>query len=188
MTQRLQRRTLAALGVETPPAEGQYQGVETHADGFTMSASLRFLPKRYYALAVSSLYDIRTSISHRPKSWLVPRDSTVPIPLMSTFTEQVKMVRHSVIWGFGFAAVNGTITDFTVDIEDPVAEYRLFQYPIGASYFRAGTNGAANLFPVILSEPYVVNEQGVMVVRITNQAVEPLRCQLVIYVAEPCAG
>lgn len=168
------------------------EGVETHVDGFTMGASLRFLPQRFYPAAVANLYDLRTAINHRPKDYVIPRDSQFAIPTMQTQTEQVKMVGHTVIWGYGFAVIDGegepVISDFFVELLDPVHAYKLFQYPVQATMFRAGSVGpAANLFPVLLAEPYVVNSQGVMSVSITNRGAADAVCQLVLRCAEPCA-
>ena len=167
----------------------------TPADGFSMNAALRYLPYRSFTLYLGQLDELRCCKGeYRGRDFVIPFDLDIAIPAFGTLKYQQQMHPGTVIWGFHFAAVDGEVGDFTVQVKDlnsmigdRCIPYQFF-YGEGtdATALRPTGLAGADLYPV-LTEPYQVEHPGLIDVTIGNKGAEEQRCQLVIRTAEPCS-
>ena len=156
-------------------------------DGFAMNAALRYLPYRYFPLALSSLDFIRGNAEGYRAKWIIsPHDFNIPIPALDTHVDQVRLVPGSWVWGMTFSAVDGVIADFTVQVTDPCDGNPFFSYFVNATALRASGATGTNLFPVLLSTPKQITAPGFLNIEIGNQAEDDQRCQFILLAAEPC--
>lgn len=164
----------------------------TIADGFSMNAALRYLPYKSFALYLGQLDELRSCREqYRGKTYVVPHDLNIAIEAFGTLRYQQPMRPGTVIYGWQFAAIDGTENDFTVKVRDTCAGYDFFDAEgTRATALRPLNTPPDLLFPVLI-EPYVVLPPpkrlvGMIDVYITNNNVAAQRCQLCIRCAEPC--
>lgn len=167
----------------------------TCADGFSMNADLRYLPYRSFSLYLGQLDELRGErTKYRGKTYVVPHDLNIAIDPFGTLHYQQPIRPGTIMWGWGFAAIDGTVGQFTVQVRDTCSGYKFFDgegtLATALRPLNIGAAGAANLFPVLM-EPYVVlppprRLTGLIDVYITNNASVAQRCQLCIRCAEPC--
>lgn len=153
---------------------------QTIMDGFYYNANLRFLPNRYFPLALGQLEGIRRSENYRPRWYPVPEDVSVLIAARDTRVYQLRVVPNSVFWGYNFNAIGEAASSFFVQVGDPRP---FFSAAIIATALRP--TGNQRLWPVLM-EPYPVCPPGHLQVEITNNAATDRACQLMMLFAEPC--
>lgn len=158
----------------------------TPADGFTLNANLRYLPYRSFPLFVGQLDEIRAQANdYRMRVLTIPYNFNVPIGAYTEFTTIQSVTPGSVVYGLGFGVLDGEVTDFEVQIVDVCSNIPFFSEPIGAAALRP--TGLTDTYPVLLEPRCVAGDgQTGLEVYITNKAAVAQRCQLLIYMAEPC--
>jgi hypothetical protein len=172
-------------------------------DGFTMNAGLRYLPYRFFPLALDKMDFLRQSGGRfRAKAYVSPVDFRVLIPPFDRILDQVHILPGSWLWGLGFCAViysppsatipQGPQTAY-VQISDPCDDSskprKLFSSDVIATAVSAllpSLTSPSGLSPVLLSEPHLIGGKGEIDVEITNRGSGNLNVQLVLQVAEPC--
>lgn len=163
---------------------------EMVADGFSMNAALRYLPYRYFPLALGQLDEIRQQTSNYRARWLVaPLDVTVAIPSFGSLDMTQRVNNGSILYGYNFAAVDGVVSDFEVNITEICNQEQQFDQTVDATCLRPTPAAAqgTDLFPVLF-EPRELwgNPQPQLKIVITNKASSAQRCQLLIHLTEPC--
>lgn len=163
---------------------------EMVADGFSMNAALRYLPYRYFPLALGQLDEIRARATQYRARWLVtPLDVRVPIPRNGSWDTTQRVNNGSILYGFNFAAVDGTVADYTVNIEELCSQQPWFDQRAEATSLRPTPAGVAgtDLFPVLAEPRLLVGDPYPQLkITITNKADANQRCQLLMHLAEPC--
>ena len=164
--------------------------MEMPADGFSMNAALKYLPYRYFPLALGQLDELRVCAEEYRARWLVlPLDVTVPILAFDNFDSTQRVNNGSVLYGFNFVAVDGEVADFEVNISIICDQQQYFDQTVDATTLRPTPAAAlgTDLFPVLF-EPVCLwgNPYPQLKVVIANKADVDQRCQLLIHLAEPC--
>jgi hypothetical protein len=165
----------------------------TPADGFTMNAALRYLPYRSFPLFLGQLDELRQAREkYRHKQYVVPFDLNIPIEAFGTLHYQQPIRPGTYIYGWQFAAIDGVITDYTVQVRDTCSGYKFFEAEgtLATALRPSGPAGVIDLYPVLI-EPFEVKPPpqrltGLVDVWITNNASADQRCQFVLHCAEPC--
>lgn len=163
---------------------------EMFADGFSMNAALRYLPYRFFPLALGQLDQIRENAAYYRARWLVaPVDVTVPIPAFGNLETTQRANNGSILYGFNFAAVDGNVSDFEINIREICNQESWFDQTVDATVIRPTPAAAAgtDLFPVLF-EPRILwgDPHPQLNITIGNKASAAQRCQLLVMLAEPC--
>lgn len=159
------------------------------ADGISMNAALRFLPERSFPAFFGHLDYIRCNKDHyRARYVTLPFDASQPIEARDTNVTVQKLNVGSIVWGLNFDAVDGSLSDFEVQISDIHTSRKLWSQSVQATALSA--DGSTDLYPVIIEPLYMRAPRGSdpkLKVEITNKASSDQRCQLLVLVAEPCS-
>jgi hypothetical protein len=154
-------------------------------DAFSMQAGLRYLPGRYYPLALSDFdYLRRNKDQYRCRMVSIPRDNQTEIPFNQGLEFQVKIPTGSWFWGLIFANITGELTDFRVDLVFNCGDRPLWSQTIRAEALQP--NGTTGLRPVIF-KPVLMEGEAQLNARITNMdTANNRRGQLLLMFADPC--
>jgi hypothetical protein len=166
--------------------------MEMPADGFTLNAALKYLPYRYFPLALGQLDEVRLQADKYRARWLaLPVDPRVAIPAFDNLDTTQRCNNGSILYGFNFAAIDGTTDDFEVNVAIMCDQQQYFDQTVDSTTLRPqGSAGqGTNLYPTLF-EPVCLwgNPYPQLKVVIANKANTPQRCQLVIHLAEPCSA
>lgn len=177
------------------------------ADGFAYSASMLLLPTTYRAHALAQMDVLRRARGYRNRQYCIPNNLLNPVIAFSQVEEQVNITPGSYLWGIGFSApasqndtvtgnVNGQIHIQVTDActETPLLSDYAFAYQVeslapGTS--QGGVTAATNRRnPMILAQPVLIGEPGLIDVEVYNRAVTSagvgvdVSCQVVLFFAE----
>lgn len=165
-------------------------------DGFSLNLNIRYLPYHYTAACLSQSEVLRRANLYRARWVVMPDDLNTPIPAYDTFEGQIKVVPGAYLWGFQvnqfeagtFILVNPT--DTIIQVTDACTGVPLFSdYASGAGFTNfsaAAADAHGGIAPHLLTQPRLIMEPGLLNVEIANRAVTTLRCQLLLFFAEPC--
>jgi len=162
-------------------------------DGFSYNASLLYMMNYYYPNALAQLDVLRRAANYRPRWWTIP-DTPDPVQPYDTFYMQCNVADGSYLWSYNFKtllaidpegqATEVHDTDLCIQVVDSCTGIPLFQdYANGGGL---STNGDARLYPVLLSQPRLILEPGLVNVSIANRTANLIYCQLLLHFAEPC--
>jgi hypothetical protein len=174
-------------------------------DGFSYNTTLEELPLRWPPMALAQMETLRRAANYRPH-WYVAPDDLEPIAAYDTFYYQVRTVGGAYLWGYRFSVVAPSAptlrrdhfgvtpppepTDALIQVTDSCSGIPLFQDYIsggGAAVNQLNTpDFGARVNPVLLSQPRLVLEDGLVNVEIANKSAAALTCQLLLMFAEPC--
>ena len=167
-------------------------------DGYTMNASLRYLPFRYYPLALEELRFLRQSGGRfRCKLYCAPLDingAPTTLAAFDTIPSTLHITPGSWLWGFNFSSLNGNAisanSDCYVEVADPCqldAQGNPFKI-FGSSLISSAVSptGASGLYPMLLTKPRFIPQPGQITVTLTNRINAVRNVQLVLHTAEPC--
>jgi len=120
-------------------------------------------------------------------------DDLESIAAFDTFYYQVRTVGGAYLWGYRFSNVTpggGAPTDALIQATDSCSGVPLFQDYIsggGATVNQLNTpDFGARVNPILLSQPRLILEEGLVNVEIANKSAAALTCQLLLMFAEPC--
>lgn len=164
-------------------------------DGFVLSASQLYLPGNYRAAVLSQMDVIRRAAAYRTRHFVVPNKLQTVVPAYSQVEQQISMQAGSYVWGLTFTAPFDEIANASeqihIQITDACSETAFFSdYVLGAQL--EATPAAAGNFvtrnPVLLTQPRLVGDPGLLDVELYNKSAEDINCQLLILVAEPAVA
>lgn len=158
----------------------------SEADGFTLNANLRYLPYRSFPLFLGNLDQIRQNKdNYRFRVLTLPYNLIDPIPAYENFDGGQTVQTGTCVWGLSFAALDGSASDFEVQIYDTCSGVPFFSEPINAGFLRP--TGGTDLYPILIEPRLIVgNPRPSLRVNIANKASAGQRCQLAILCSEPC--
>jgi hypothetical protein len=176
-------------------------------DGFSYNASLKYLPNRFFPNALAQLDILRRAANYRPRWWAIP-DTPNTVQPYDTFYMQCEVADGSYLWGYNFcvlaaegpsdgpeiseptdlpkimAPVSVAPTDLCIQVVDSCTGIPLFQ-----DYANGGAmtiNGDSRMYPILLTQPRLILEPGLVNVSIANRTANTIVCQLLLHFAEPC--
>lgn len=165
-------------------------------DGFSLNLNIRYLPYHYTAACLSQSEVLRRANLYRARWVAMPDDLNTPIPAYDTFEGQIKVVPGAYLWGFQCNQFNAAFAlvaaaDAIVQVTDACTGIPLFSdYAAGSGFSNfsaaAGTDARGGIAPHLLTQPRLIMEPGLLNVEIANRATTALRCQLLLFFAEPC--
>jgi hypothetical protein len=163
-------------------------------DGFTYNTQLLYLPKRYFPNALAQLDILRRAANYRPRWFVVPDDIDQPIQPYDTLYYQIEVASNSYLWGYSFASISATApgggststtaADLLIQAVDSCTSVPLFMDFANGAGNHSNFTSRAN--PIILSEPRLILNPGLVNVEIANRTPNTITCQLLLHFAEPC--
>lgn len=163
-------------------------------DGFSYNDQLIYLPDRYFPMALQGLDLLRRASNFRVREFCLPTNFEVPINPFDTLYHQIEVAGGSYLWGYNFVSLSATApgggpvattaTDLLIQAVDSCTGIPLFQD--FASGGGNSSNGNARCFPIILNQPRLILDPGLVNVEITNRTANSITCQLRLRFAESC--
>ena len=163
-------------------------------DGFSYNTMFNWLPVRYFPNALAQLDILRRAANYRPRWWAIPDDIGQPIQPYDTYYYQCEVSSGSYLWGYMFASVSATDTDLApvsttasdilIQVTDSCTGIPLFQ-----DFANGGGNHSdfsSRMVPILLSQPRLILEPGLVNVEIANRTGNLITCQLLLMFAESC--
>jgi hypothetical protein len=175
-------------------AAPQTRWIKQKVDGFSYNANWFNLANRYFANALAQLDVLRRAANYRARWWVVPDSQDNPVAPFATEFYQCEVADGSYLWGYMFSVqseimpddsvIAGSATDVCVEVVDSCTGIPLFMdYACGGGL---STNGNAKLYPVLLTQPRIILDPGLVNVQISNRTANQVNCQLLLLFAEPC--
>lgn len=167
-------------------------------DGFSYNTTLEELPLRWEPMALAQLETLRRAANYRAHWYVVPDDVAHQIDPFDTFYYQVRAAGGSYLWGYRFAVMPvpnqeqapPSPGNLLIQVTDSCTGIPLFQDFINAAGAAVNSRNAADfgarVNPIILTQPRLVLEPGLINVEIANRTGNSLLCQLILMLAEPC--
>lgn len=150
-------------------------------DAFSINGFARSSRTRLWESQVDQLAGLRARQDLQFRVYSVPDNCLVAIAAYDTLYFQVSMAPGALLWGLSFAAIDGTASDFLVQIADGETQWRLFATHVHGS--QLVSSNAARLRPILVSPPRQF-ATGQANVEIANRQSTDRRCQLLLWVAE----
>ena len=163
-------------------------------DGFSYNTQLLYLEDRYFPNALAQLDILRRAANYRPRWFVVPDDIDQPINPYDTLYYQIEVAANSYLWGYQFASlsalnpsgapVSTSATDLLIQAVDSCTGIPLFQ-----DFANAGGNSSnftARAVPILLTNPRLILNPGLVNVEISNRTPNTITCQLLMHFAVPC--
>lgn len=166
-------------------------------DGFTMSASQLLVPTSYRALILGQMDVLRRASAMRPRHYVAPLQTDIPIPAYGQVEYQISVMPGSYVYGLSFA-IKESQTDFAqyvhIQLTDIYTEMPFFADYARAINFITDPGAAAAVgyptgtwrAPFLFAQPRIICDPGNIEVEMYNSSDTALYCQLCIFVAEPC--
>lgn len=161
-------------------------------DGFVLSASQLYLPGLYRPAVLSQMDVLRRAAAYRNRQYVVPNQLQTVIAAYSQVEQQVSVQPGTYVWGLTFTAPFDEIADASSYIRIQLTD-ACTETPFFADYMRGpgleATAAAAGNFvtrnPVLLPQPRLIGNPGLIDVELYNSADVDIDAQLLILVAEP---
>lgn len=163
-------------------------------DGFSYNTQLLFLPDRYFPNALAQLDILRRAANYRPRWFCVPDDFDQPILPYDTLYYQIEVSANTFFWGYSFTSVSATApddspiattaSDLLIQAVDACTGIPLFQdFANGGG---CSSNFTARALPILLTEPRLILNPGLINVEVSNRTPNTINCQMLLHAAEPC--
>lgn len=153
-------------------------------DGFSYNTMLQMLPYRYFPQALGQMDILRRAANYRPRWFVFPDDISQPIVGFDTAYFQIEVAHGSYLWGLNWAVLNGEVTDLLVKIVDSCTGVPLSNDVVNGGGLHL--NGTTRCSPVLLTQPRLILNPGLVDIEITNRVAASRTCQLLLHFAEPC--
>ena len=160
-------------------------------DGFSYNTMLQELPLRWEPMALAQMETLRRAVNYRARWYVVP-DDLEPIAAFDTIYYQVRTAGGAYLWGYRFANLtpDGAPTDLLIQATDSCTGIPLFQDFVSGGEAAVNSEGAADfgarVNPIILTQPRLILEPGLVNVEIANKSAASATCQLLLMFSEPC--
>lgn len=163
-------------------------------DGFSYNTMLYWLANRFAPNALAQLDILRRAVNYRARWFVVPDDIDQPIGPYDTLYYQINVADGSYLWGHMFSSISATDPD---DAPVATAASDLLLQAVdsctGIPLFQDFANGggshsdfSARVVPIILSQPRLILEPGLVNIQIANRTPNTITCQWLLHFAEPC--
>ena len=163
-------------------------------DGFSYNTMLLWQHCRFFPNALAQLDVLRRAVNYRTRWWVIPDDIDQPIQPYDTLYFQCEVSGGSYLWGWNFCSVSAlnpagaptetTASDILIQVVDACTGIPLFQdFANGGGYH---SNSSARMFPILLTQPRLILEPGLVNVEISNRTPNTITCQLLLHFAESC--
>lgn len=153
-------------------------------DGFSYNVNNLLVPQRFFSYALGQLDLLRRARNFRARWWVVPARGEV-IAAYDTLQYQCDVANGSRLYGVMFSAVSpSTIADWAVSVVDSCTGVPLFNDFVVAQAISG--NFATGNVPVLLTQPRLILDPGLVAVEIANRSGNDRVCQLLLMFAEPC--
>jgi hypothetical protein len=163
-------------------------------DGFSYNTELKYLPNRFFPHALAQLDVLRRAANYRARWFVVPDDIDQPIQPFDTLYYQIAVAARSYLWGYHFSSLSATnpagapaettATDILIQAVDSCTGIPLFQdFACGGG---AHSNFSSRMVPILLTQPRLILEPGLVNVQLSNRTANTITCQLLLHFAEPC--
>lgn len=163
-------------------------------DGFSYNTMLYWLPNRYGPNALAQLDILRRAANYRARWFVVPDDIDQPVTPYDTLYYQINVAAGSYLWGYQFSSISATdpddspiattATDLLIEAVDSCTGIPLFQD--FASGGGCHSDFTSRVVPILLTQPRLILEPGLVNVQIANRTANTITCQLLLHFAEPC--
>ncbi len=189
--------TAAGIRANRAAIQGRPGGVITIpqvVDAFSYNTQLKYLPYRYFPNALAQMDILRRAASLRARWFVVPDDIDQPVAPYDTLYYQIEMAGGSYLYGYMFASISATdpngspisttAADLLIQMVDSCTGIPLAQdFQNG---FGNHTNFTSRALPILLTQPRLILDPGLVNVEISNRTANTINCQLLILTAEPC--
>jgi hypothetical protein len=178
----------------TPKPQGDLILIPQVVDGFSYNTQLLYLPNRYFPNALAQMDILRRAANLRARWFVVPDDIDQPIQPYDTLYYQIAMAGGSYLYGYEFASISATAPgggstpttagDILIQAVDSCSGVPLFQ-----DFANGGgnhSNFTARAAPILLTQPRLVLDPGLVNVELSNRTANTITCQLLLLTAEPC--
>lgn len=163
-------------------------------DGFSFNTMLIWQYCRYFPNALAQLDVLRRAVNYRTRWWVIPDDIDQPIQPYDTLYFQCEVSGGSYLWGYNFTSVSATdpngapvatvASDILIQVVDACTGIPLFQdFSNGGG---CSTNFTSRMLPILLTQPRLILEPGLVNVEISNRTANTINCQLLLHFAESC--
>lgn len=156
-------------------------------DGFAANATIRYLPRRYYAQTVKQIEWLRDATDAMwPRQFPVPEDLNTVIEPYGTYSTQLRMVTGAYIWGWDIAILTSqTTADVFINVTDPCSQRSLFSTYINSAI---ATSSSKAKRPRVIPRPYRIDGNGLIDAQIKNNSSSNLQMTFVLFASEPSAS
>ncbi len=168
--------------------------LEQVVDGFSYNTNLLYLPNRYFPHALAQLDILRRAANRRPRWFTIPDAIDQPIQPYDTLYFQINVFPESYLWGYMFTSLSAigpddrpaehTPSDILIQAVDSCSGIPLFQ-----DFANGGgchSNFTARCLPILLTQPRLILEPGLVNVQLSNRTPNAITCQLLLHFAVPC--
>jgi len=154
-------------------------------DGFSYNSNLRYLSNRFFPNALAQLDILRRAVNYRARWWVTPNSQNQSIAAFDTLFDQARVADGSYLWGWSFAPLGtNQATDVCIEVVDSCSGVPLFQdFVCGGAL---ATDQTAGCYPVLLTQPRVILNPGLINIHISNRTANAATVQLILHFAEPC--
>lgn len=163
-------------------------------DGFSYNTMLLWQYCRFFPNALAQLDVLRRAVNYRTRWWCIPDDIDQPIQPYDTLYFQCEVSGGSYLHSWNFAVVKAlnpagaptevTASDILIQVSDACTGIPLFQdFTNGGGWH---SNSSARMFPILLTQPRLILEPGLVNVEISNRTGNTITCQLLLHFAESC--
>jgi hypothetical protein len=163
-------------------------------DGFSYNTMLLWLWNRFFPNALAQLDVLRRAANYRTRWWVIPDDIDQPIQPYDTLYFQCEVSAGSYLWGYSFASISATdpsdtpvattASDILLQAVDSCTGIPLFQ-----DFANGGgchSDFSARMLPILLSQPRLILEPGLVNVEMANRTPNTIFCQWLMHYAESC--
>jgi hypothetical protein len=163
-------------------------------DGFSYNTSFLWQQERFFPNALAQLDVLRRAANYKARWWVVPDDIDQPINPYDTLYFQAEVSGGSYFWGYSFATLSATdpngnpiattATDILLQAVDSCSGIPLFMDFVSGG--AAHSDGSSRMRPILLSQPRLILEPGLVNVELSNKTPNTIKCQLLMHFAESC--
>lgn len=168
--------------------------VKAVIDGFSYNCNNLPLANRYWPNALAQLDVLRRAANYRARWWVVPDPQNNPIAPYDTLYYQLNVSGGTYLWGYVFNSISATdangspvattASDLCVQAVDSCTGIPLFMDFANGN--GCNTSGASGNVPILLTQPRLILDPGLVNIQIANRTGNSINCQWLLLFAEPC--
>ncbi len=163
-------------------------------DAFSYNTMLIWQHERFFPNCLAQLDVLRRAVNYRTRWWVIPDDIDQPIQPYDTLYFQIEVSGGSYLWGYNFCSIKAldpagaptetTAADILIQVVDSCTGIPLFQDFANGGGVHANFN--SRMVPILLTQPRLILDPGLVNVEISNRTGNQITCQLLLHFAESC--